>query len=140
MLVFLLTKCIICPLILVAVGADDSVVFPDSLPRTIETKSPQPSSSNNHADSTAKEEAKPRFGLDTGGLRTNFDFGIQPNTGGISGSASFSSGYGGQGQNQGLSSSQSQSFNFQAGSNGFSASQTASQASGFNFQSPGSYG
>jgi hypothetical protein len=122
------------------VGADDSVVFPDSLPHIIKTKPPQPNSSNNHADSTAKEDAKPRFDFDTGGQRTNFNFGIQQNTGVISGSASFSSSYGGQGQNQGLSGSQSQSFNFQAGSNGFSASHTASQASSFNSQNPGSYG
>lgn len=122
-------------LILVAVGADDSVVFPDSIIHTIKTQSPQPNSS-----SKTEEEAQHRFGFDTGGLSTNFNFGIQPNTGGISGSASFSSSYGGQGQSQGLSSSQSQSFNFQAGSNGFSASHTASQASSVNSQSPGSYG
>jgi len=128
------------PLILVAVGADDSVVFPDRITHTIETQSPPPNSSNNHADSKANEEAKPRFGFDTGGLSTKFGCGIQPNTGGISGSASFSSSYGGQGQNQGLSGSQSQSFNFQADSIGFSASHAASQASSFNSQSPGSYG
>lgn len=126
--------------ILVAVAADDAVVFPDSIKHPIKTKSPQPNSSSNHADSEAKEEAKPRFGFHPGGLSTNFNFGIRPNTGGISGSASFSSSYGGQGQNQGLSGSQSQSFNFQAGSNGFSASQAASQTSSFNSHSPGSYG
>jgi hypothetical protein len=130
------------PLILVAVVADDSVVFPDSITHTIKTQSPQPNSSSNHADSKAKEESKPRFSFETPGLSTTFDFGIQPNTGEISGSASFSSSYGGQGQGQGhgLSGSQSQSFNFQAGSNGFSASHAASQTSSFNSQSPGSYG
>lgn len=128
------------PLILVAVGADDSVVFPDSITHTIKTQSPQPSSSSNHADSKAKEKAKPRFSVETPGMGTTFDFGIQPNTGGIYGSASFSSSYGGQGQGQGLSGSQSQSFNFQAGSNGFSATHAASQTSSFNSQSPGSYG
>jgi hypothetical protein len=128
------------PLILVAVGADDSVVFPDSIKHTINTQSPQPNNSSNHADSKAKGESKPRFGFETPGLSTTFGFGIQPNTGEVSGSASFSSSYGGQGQGQGLSGSQSQSFNFQAGSNGFSASQAASQTSSFNSQSPGSYG
>ena len=128
------------PLILVAVGADDSVVFPDSITHIIKTQSPQSNSSSNHADSRAKEEAKPRPSFHTGGMGTTFDFGNQPSTGGISGSASFSSSYGGQGQSQGLSGSQSQSFNFQAGSNGFSASHTASQASNFNSQSPGTYG
>jgi hypothetical protein len=124
----------------VAVGADDSVVFPDSITPTIKSQTPQPNSSSNHADSKAKEEIKPRFGVDTGGLKTNFDFGIQPNTGGISGSASYSSSYGGQGQSQGVSGSQSQSFNFQTGSNGFSASHAASQASSFNSQLPLCYG
>jgi len=128
------------PLILVAEGADDSVVFPDSIRHTIKTQSPQPNRSSNDADSQAKEEVKPQFGFHTGGLSNTFDFGIQPNTGGISGSASFSSSYGGQGQSQSLSGSQSQSFNFQAGSSGFSASHTASQASSFGSQSPGSYG
>jgi hypothetical protein len=122
------------------VGGDDSVVFPDSVADTIKTASPQPKSGSNHADSKPKEEAKPRFGFDTGGLSTTFGFGIQPSAGAISGSASFSSSYGGQGQNQGLSGSQSQSFNFQAGSNGFSASHAASQASSFDSQLPGCYG
>jgi hypothetical protein len=127
------------PFILVAVGADDSVVFPDSITHTITSQSPQPKRSSNHPSSKAKE-VKPRLDFDTSGLSTVFNIGIQPNTGGISGSASFSSSYGGQGQSQGLSGSQSQSFNFQAGSNGFSASHSASQASSFNSQSPGSYG
>jgi hypothetical protein len=127
------------PFILVAVGGDDSVVFPDSVADTIKTPSPQPKSDSSHVDSKAKE-AKPRYGFDTGGVSSNFDFGIRPNAGGISGSASFSSSYGGQGQSQGLSGSQSQSFNFQAGSNGFSTSNAASQASSFNSQFPGSYG
>jgi hypothetical protein len=127
------------PVFLFAVGADDSVVFPDSITHTIKSQTPQPKSSSSHVDSKAKE-ATPRFSVDTRGLNTNFGFGIQPNTGGISGSASFSSSYGGQGQSQGLSGSQSQSFNFQAGSNGFSASHASSQASSFNSHFPSCYG
>lgn len=120
-------------------GGDDSVVFPDSIADMTKTPSPQPKNSINHAEGKTKE-VKPRFGFDTSGPSTNFDFGVQPNAGGISGSASFSSSYSGQAPNQDLAGSQSQSFNFQTGSSGFSASHSASQASSFNSQLPGCYG
>lgn len=133
------------PTILLQLAAgDEAIVFPDKAADkygTYGTSPPQPKgSSSNHGDTKAKEGAKPRFGYDTGGMSTNFNFGVQPSGGGISGSASFSSSYGGHGQAQGHTASQSHSFNFQAGSNGFSASQAASQSSGFNSQFPGYYG
>jgi hypothetical protein len=116
-------------------------VFPDKAADKYQTSPPQPKgSSSNHGDTKTKEDAKPRFGYDTGGMGTSFNFGVEPSGGGISGSASFSSSYGGQGQGQGHAASQSHSFNFQAGSSGFSASQAASQSSSFNSQFPGYYG
>jgi hypothetical protein len=123
---------------LVTVAGDESIVFPDTVED--KTSSPQTKRSSNHEDNKTDGGAKRRFGLDTGGASSSFNFGFQPNGGGISGSASFSSAYGGQGHDQGHSGSQSQSFNFQAGSNGFSASQAASQSSSFNSQFPAHYG
>jgi hypothetical protein len=129
------------PVLIVTAAGDEVIVFPDKAADKYGTVPPQlKSSSSNHGDTKAKDGAKPRFGYDTGGMSTNINFGVQPNGGGISGSASFSSSYGGHGQAQGHTGSQSHSFNFQAGSNGFSASQAASQSSSFNSQFPGYYG
>ncbi|PNF18461.1 hypothetical protein B7P43_G08991 [Cryptotermes secundus] len=127
-------------LLQIAAG-DEAIVFPDKAADKYGTSPPQPKgSSSNHGDSEAKDGAKPRFSYDTDGRSTKFNFGVQPSGGGISGSASFSSSYGGHGQAQGHTASQSHSFNFQAGSNGFSASQAASQSSSFNSQFPDYYG
>jgi hypothetical protein len=132
------------PVLVVPAAGDEAIVFPDKAADkygTYGTSLPQPKdSSSNHGDTKAKDGAKPRFGYDTGGMSTKFNFGVQPKGGGISGSASFSSSYGGHGQAQGHTASQSHSFNFQAGSNGFSASQAGSQSSSFNSQFPGYYG
>ena len=98
--------------------------------------SEEPKNASNQGNSETKNGIKPRFGYDSGGLSSSFNIGVQPGGSGISGSASFSSSYGGQGQ----SGSQSQSFNFQAGANGFSASQAGSQSSSFNSKYPGSHG
>jgi hypothetical protein len=128
----------------VAVAGNESIVFPDKIAEeygTYRTPSPQlKGSSSDHGDIKTKEGSKPRFNYDTDGMSSNINFGVQPNGGGISGSASFSSSYGGHGQTQGHTASQSHSFNFQAGSNGFSASQAASQSSSFNSQFPGYLG
>jgi hypothetical protein len=126
-------------LVIVTASAADSIVFPEKAAN--KTSAPQPKTGSNHGDKKAKGGGvDPRFGLHAGDLSANFNFGVEPNGGGISGSASISSAYGGQDQGQGHSSSQSQSFNFQVGSNGFSASQAASQSSSFNSQHPCHYG
>jgi hypothetical protein len=126
-----------CVDVLVTAVCEDSVVFPGATADRYKASSPNPKSSTGREDNTAKG-TKPRFGFGTDGISTGFNFGVQPISGGISGSASFSSSYGGQGQ--GHSGSQSQSFNFQAGATGFSASQAASHSSSFNSQFPGYIG
>jgi hypothetical protein len=127
----------------VTAAGDESIVFPDKAAEEYGAYRTPPQlkgSTSDHGDIKTKEGSKPRFNYDAGGMSTNFNLGVQPNGGGISGSASFSSSYGGHGQAQGHTGSQSHSFNFQAGSTGFSASQAASQSSSFNSQFPGYYG